>query len=229
MRRRLDRVAASVYLFADAPVHSIWGFIQPGGVIGNTTDSGSVILGSSPSRAAAFRQSRHPPPHDWTPINGEFERGVNERRPAVSAPQRAKNFRGKMRYFGTDEEAALKKWAQRRDCFLAGVEPPQNDTRASVVKLANLFAANCRRRVEAGEIEQRSADVYRKSIRRLIKTSGASAAPAISSRSTSRPSRPSWPSRLSSPPESKRKGGKKIERRPPGSVGGGIRRLRGHA
>lgn len=91
--------------------------------------------------------------------------------------QWAKKVCGKAHYFGTDLDAALKRWADEKDDLLAGRTPKRNDHRPTIVELANLYADHCRKRIAIDDLEQRSYDEARKSIQRAIDVLGESCRP----------------------------------------------------
>lgn len=66
--------------------------------------------------------------------------------------QWAKKVRGKLRYFGTDLDAAMKRWANEKDHLLAGYDPPRIDGKPTLAELANLYLANSQERVATGEV-----------------------------------------------------------------------------
>lgn len=66
--------------------------------------------------------------------------------------QWCKKVKGRLRYFGTDLDAALKRWADEKDHLLAGYEPPRIDGKPSLSELANLYLADSRDRVKAGVV-----------------------------------------------------------------------------
>ena len=75
-----------------------------------------------------------------------------------------KAIRGKFHYFGKDEAAALRKWAEQRDYLLAGVEPPAESL--SVGVLITKFLDSKQRKVESGELAQCSFNDYHQSAKR---------------------------------------------------------------
>lgn len=75
-----------------------------------------------------------------------------------------KAIRGKFHYFGKDEAAALRKWAEQRDYLLAGVEPPAESL--SVGVLITKFLDSKQRKVDCGELSQRSFNDYHQSAKR---------------------------------------------------------------
>ncbi len=136
--------------------------------------------------------------------------------------QWCKRIKGKLHYFGTDKDKALEKWADERDYLLAGRVPPKKDASPALSELGNLFVARCRERVSAGEMEARTAKDYESCVGRLIQILGRDCRPEHL--------RPidygKVRAELAEPVERKRNGGRTVERRSPGSVGGDIRRLR---
>lgn len=141
--------------------------------------------------------------------------------------QWCKKIRGKPHYFGTDKDAALKKWAADKDYLLAGREVPRKDSSPAISELGNVFHDRLSKRVERGEITQRSLDDYTKTINRLIDFIGKDCRPE-----RLRPADyASIKDRLFSPVERTTaiKGGVKgraVERRSPTTVAGDVRRIR---
>lgn len=74
--------------------------------------------------------------------------------------QWAKRVRGKVHYFGTNRDAALRKWAKQKDDLLAGREP-QNGEGLTVGRLSNVFLAYKQCYVDTGEITQRTWNDYK--------------------------------------------------------------------
>lgn len=67
--------------------------------------------------------------------------------------QWAKKVRGRLRYFGSDLDAALARWAEEKDHLLAGLEPPPRKSgKPSLSELANLYLADCRSKAKSGEV-----------------------------------------------------------------------------
>jgi len=66
--------------------------------------------------------------------------------------QWARKVRGRLRYFGTDLDAALKRWAAEKDHLLAGLDPPRLDGEPTVAELGNLYLADCRQRIADGKV-----------------------------------------------------------------------------
>ncbi len=66
--------------------------------------------------------------------------------------QWCRKVKGKAYYFGSDFAAALKRWADAKDHILAGEPPPRKDGRATLAELANLYLADSRQRVKAGDV-----------------------------------------------------------------------------
>lgn len=67
-------------------------------------------------------------------------------------------MRGKRRFFGVwrGPDAALAKWLMEKDFLLAGRRPPANLSGPTVRDLANRFLTAKQRRIDAGELTQRS-------------------------------------------------------------------------
>lgn len=86
--------------------------------------------------------------------------------------QWAKKIGGKTRYFGKDKDAALEKWQQEERYRLAGVEPPRYQREPSVTEAGNVYADFLRRQVANGELDARTAEEYKRSIRRFISIAG---------------------------------------------------------
>lgn len=81
--------------------------------------------------------------------------------------QWAKRVRGKVHYFGTNRDAALRKWAKQKDDLLAGREP-QNGEGLTVGRLSNVFLAYKQCYVDSGEITQRTWDDYEVICERVV-------------------------------------------------------------
>lgn len=69
--------------------------------------------------------------------------------------QWAKKVRGKLLYFGTDLDAALKRWATEKDDHLAGLPPRKKSEAATVEELANVFFERQRLEAERGGVSKR--------------------------------------------------------------------------
>lgn len=65
--------------------------------------------------------------------------------------QWCKKVKGKPRYFGTDLDAALARWADEKDYLLAGKEPPKHDPSPTLKELGNVFDDRCRRGISPRE------------------------------------------------------------------------------
>ncbi len=87
--------------------------------------------------------------------------------------QWAKKVRGKRINFGTDLDAALKRWAEESRYWLAGTRPPTRSTNPTVAELANVFYAAYQRKVEQEEITQRHLDGCKATLERFISIVGA--------------------------------------------------------
>lgn len=75
----------------------------------------------------------------------------------------AKKVRGKMHYFGPwdDPQGALERWLREKDDLLAGRTPrPFDEGALTVADLCDLFLESRERRVETGELSQRTFDDY---------------------------------------------------------------------
>lgn len=75
----------------------------------------------------------------------------------------AKKVRGKTHFFGpwNNPQAALERWLREKDYLIAGKKPPQHDPDALTVKrLCDLFMESRDRRVDSGEMSQRTFDDY---------------------------------------------------------------------
>ena len=86
--------------------------------------------------------------------------------------QWAKKVRGKTIYFGTDKDAALKRWAEEKDRLLAGLKPKRLSGEPTLEELGNLFIAHCRNRQASGTLSEVSVNDYIRSIRRLCEFRG---------------------------------------------------------
>ena len=86
-----------------------------------------------------------------------------------------KKHRGRFFYFGTDKDAALKKWAEDRDYILAGLDPPRADQNPTLGELANLYLESSRQRVVAGELRADHTKTVTRTLQRVIDTLGRSA------------------------------------------------------
>lgn len=147
-----------------------------------------------------------------------------------------RKVKGRFFYFGTDLDAALKRWVAEKDYILAGQPIPKASGDPSIVALANLFIANKKGKVASGAIEARTVEDYELTIKRLIGIVGKECRPQHL--------RPldfaGIKAKLAEPvvngvhgkkPEGRKAGpenlrGRQVEQRSPGSVGGDIRRLR---
>ncbi|HBJ34079.1 MAG TPA: hypothetical protein DDZ51_04810, partial [Planctomycetaceae bacterium] len=65
--------------------------------------------------------------------------------------QWCRKVKGKAFYFGPDLDAALLRWAHSKDHILAGEPPPRKDGKPTLAELANLYLADSRQRVKAGD------------------------------------------------------------------------------
>lgn len=69
--------------------------------------------------------------------------------------QWAKKVRGRLLYFGTDLDAALKKWATEKDYHLAGLTPPKRSDAPTVEELANVFYDQQLAQAQRGLVSER--------------------------------------------------------------------------
>src|SRR5262249_52284581 len=74
--------------------------------------------------------------------------------------QWAKKIKGKLRYFGTDPDAALEKYIAERDELQAGRNPRIPGNQLTVADLANQFLNAKRAKVESGELSRRTWGDY---------------------------------------------------------------------
>ncbi|XZE56136.1 tyrosine-type recombinase/integrase [Planctomycetaceae bacterium SH139] len=89
--------------------------------------------------------------------------------------QWCKKVKGKLRYFGTDLDAALKRWAEEKDHLLAGLEPPRTDKSATLAELANLHHAYVKQQANEGNLRSDHPRQYKRVLGRLIESLGANA------------------------------------------------------
>src|SRR5690606_18464502 len=66
----------------------------------------------------------------------------------------------------------LAKWESEQAYTLAGVEPPRHQQTPSLSELGNVYAHYLRRTVASGELSERTAGEYERSIARLIEIVG---------------------------------------------------------
>ena len=85
--------------------------------------------------------------------------------------QWAKRVHGKVHYFGTDPNAAVEKWAKQKDDLLAGRVPEDGDGLA-IGKACNLFLDSKQRKVDSGEMAQRTWNDYDVIVKRVLKVFG---------------------------------------------------------
>jgi len=85
--------------------------------------------------------------------------------------QWAKVVRGRVYYFGTDPDTALAKWTKQKDDLLAG-RVPQNGDGLTIGKACNLFLSSKLKKVNSGEIEQRTWNDYDAIVQRVLKVFG---------------------------------------------------------
>ncbi len=89
-----------------------------------------------------------------------------------SSGQWAKKVKGKTRYFGTVKSEALAKWEKENEFIQAGVDPPRYQQSVTLAELGNVYADFLRRQVASGELGERTASEYRRSIARLVEIVG---------------------------------------------------------
>ena len=77
--------------------------------------------------------------------------------------QWAKKVLGKVHYFGPwgDPQAALEKWNAEKDDLLAGREPAPPTEGLTIEDLVDAFLTSKKRKVESGDIQQRTWDDYK--------------------------------------------------------------------
>src|ERR1051326_6119217 len=75
---------------------------------------------------------------------------------AHASGQWAKKIRGKLHYFGTDADAALKKYLEQKDALHAGRKPKEENSGTTVKDLVNKFLSFKQSLVDTGELTQRS-------------------------------------------------------------------------
>jgi integrase len=82
----------------------------------------------------------------------------------------AKKVRGKLRYFGkwNDWQAALQLWKDQEEDLRAGRTPRGKGPGLTVADLCNQFLSSKKRRVQTGELVQRTWDDYFGTCRRLV-------------------------------------------------------------
>lgn len=142
--------------------------------------------------------------------------------------QWCKKVKGKLRYFGTDLDEALKRWADEKDDLLAGREPAKATGEPTLAELANLYIDHRKGMVAEGEIVKRSYNDDASTLRRLVSMLGAKYQPsrmqpldfARLKESLAVPIKRTTPIRGGIR-------GMKIERRGLNTVAGDIRRIRG--
>jgi integrase len=74
--------------------------------------------------------------------------------------QWCKKIKGKHRYFGTDRDAALKRYVQERDDIEAGRKPRPKTDAAILADVVNAFLAEKQNRLDAGELSGRTWAEY---------------------------------------------------------------------
>lgn len=89
--------------------------------------------------------------------------------------QWAKKIKGKRRYFGTDLDAALKRYANEKDHLLAGLTPPRADASPTLGELANLYLESSRQRVAAEDVRADHTMHQERVLARLVASLGADA------------------------------------------------------
>ena len=142
--------------------------------------------------------------------------------------QWSRKVRGRLHYFGTDRDEALRRWVREKDHILAGLDPPRKSASPSLSELANVYIADRREQSElTGKPGRRHLDLCETTIRRLIGFVGADCRPADLSPSDFASIRRKLfePVKRSSPA----KGGvfgRQVARRSPETVAGDVRRIK---
>jgi hypothetical protein len=82
----------------------------------------------------------------------------------------AKKVRGKLHYFGKwhDPQAALQLWKDQEEDLRAGRTPRGKGPGLTVADLCNQFLSSKKRRVQTGELVQRTWDDYFSTCQRLV-------------------------------------------------------------
>src|SRR3954468_13941626 len=84
--------------------------------------------------------------------------------------QWTKKVRGRSHYFGTDRDAALKRYVEVRDDLEAGRTPrPRDAGGPTIAHLANVFLTARRRDVDAGELSGRQWSEYHATCEAVVK------------------------------------------------------------
>lgn len=86
--------------------------------------------------------------------------------------QYAKKVRRKLRYFGTDPDAALAKWFDEKDALLAGRTPRLHPVGLTVRELVNRFLAAKKSLVDTGDLSRLTWTAYYTACKQLIETFG---------------------------------------------------------
>ncbi|GAB5405478.1 MAG: hypothetical protein Aurels2KO_37090 [Aureliella sp.] len=92
--------------------------------------------------------------------------------------QWAKTIRGKKYYFGSDKQAALKRYEAEREDLLRGRRSLPSSTTATIVELGNVYAAYCQQRVDQGKLAVRSRRESINTLHRLIEIVGKESQPS---------------------------------------------------
>jgi len=93
--------------------------------------------------------------------------------------QWTKRIKGKLKYFGTDLDEALKRYATEKDHLLAGLTPPSRSPGvATLAELGNVYLENLRQLIRAGELTQRSLSDHRATLDRLVGIVGKNSQPS---------------------------------------------------
>ena len=82
--------------------------------------------------------------------------------------QWCKKVRGKLLYFGKDEEAALNRWLDEKDELLAGRKPREQRDGLSLVDAVNRFLTAKQNQVSTGELTERSWQDYKRTCAKLL-------------------------------------------------------------
>jgi integrase len=86
--------------------------------------------------------------------------------------QWCKKHRGQFYYFGTDKEAAEKRYRQEWDDILAGKACGQESDAVTVAHLADRFLTAKRQRVDTGELSSRQWSEYHRTCETIVDTFG---------------------------------------------------------
>jgi integrase len=86
-----------------------------------------------------------------------------------------KQIKGKMYYFGTDRDEALKQYKEIRDTAFDGSDrPPQRSNQLTVKQLCDAFLKNFKRQVESGEKVKRTYNDYKGITKQILEHFGES-------------------------------------------------------